>query len=150
MSRRSSEPTSRRGGSARRSWRRPGDRSVTLAARGALTRRDREADGPSLENPAGYRLTVVGTIVITDEGWYSFLAEREELTELDFWTPSARRSFRAPTFSPFLFKLRAPHKAICGFAYLLSSRRSRIGSRGRRSVLETDAPASRRYTPALG
>ncbi len=38
-------------------------------------------------------------------------------TELNFWTPSARRSFRAPQFSPFLFKLRAPHNAICGFAY---------------------------------
>jgi putative restriction endonuclease len=37
--------------------------------------------------------------------------------ELNFWTPSARRAFRAPTFSPFLFKLRAPHNAICGFAY---------------------------------
>jgi putative restriction endonuclease len=39
------------------------------------------------------------------------------LTELNFWTPSARRSFHAPQFSPFLFKLRAPHNAICGFAY---------------------------------
>ena len=61
--------------------------------------------------------TVIGTIAITDEGWYSFLEERPELTELNFWTPSARRSFRAPQFSPFLFKLRAPHNAICGFAY---------------------------------
>src|SRR5712692_261670 len=60
---------------------------------------------------------VIGTIAITDEGWYTFLEERPELTELNFWTPSARRSFRAPQFSPFLFKLRAPHNAICGFAY---------------------------------
>lgn len=60
---------------------------------------------------------MVGTIAITDEGWYRFLAERPEVTELNFWTPSARRSFRAPQFSPFLFKLRAPHNAICGFAY---------------------------------
>jgi len=60
---------------------------------------------------------VIGTVAITDEGWYSFLEERPELTELNFWTPSARRSFRAPRFSPFLFKLRAPHNAICGFAY---------------------------------
>jgi putative restriction endonuclease len=27
---------------------------------------------------------------------------------------------RAPEFSPFLFKLRAPHNAICGFAYFAS------------------------------
>jgi putative restriction endonuclease len=32
-------------------------------------------------------------------------------------TPSARRTFQAPPFSPFLFKLRSPHNAICGFAY---------------------------------
>jgi putative restriction endonuclease len=60
---------------------------------------------------------VIGTIAITDEGWYTFLEARPEVTELNFWTPSARRSFRAPQFSPFLFKLRAPHNAICGFAY---------------------------------
>ena len=59
----------------------------------------------------------IGTIAITDEGWYEFLEARPEVTELNFWTPSARRSFRAPQFSPFLFKLRAPHNAICGFAY---------------------------------
>jgi putative restriction endonuclease len=62
---------------------------------------------------------LLGTIAITDEGWYSFLAQHPELSELNFWTPSARRSFRAPQFSPFLFKLRAPHNAICGFAYFV-------------------------------
>ena len=60
---------------------------------------------------------MVGTIAITDEGWYRFLAGRADVTELNFWTPSARRTFRAPQFSPFLFKLRAPHNAVCGFAY---------------------------------
>ena len=58
-----------------------------------------------------------GTIAITDLGWYSFLAARPTISEVNFWTPSARRGFRAPQFSPFLFKLRAPHNAICGFAY---------------------------------
>ena len=60
---------------------------------------------------------MLGTIAITDEGWYRFLADRPHVTELTFWTPSARRTFVAPQFSPFLFKLRAPHNAICGFAY---------------------------------
>ena len=60
---------------------------------------------------------MVGTIAITDDGWYRFLANRRYLTEVNFWTPSAHRTFRAPQFSPFLFKLRAPHNAICGFAY---------------------------------
>jgi putative restriction endonuclease len=62
---------------------------------------------------------LVGTIAITDEGWYSFCAAHPEVTELNFWTPSARRSFRAPPFSPFLFKLRAPYNAICGFGYFV-------------------------------
>src|SRR5262245_30173985 len=60
---------------------------------------------------------MVGTIAITDEVWYRYLAGRADATELNFWTPSARRTFRAPQFSPFLFKLRAPHNAVCGFAY---------------------------------
>lgn len=58
----------------------------------------------------------VGTVAITDEGWYDFLRERPEVTELNFWTPSPRRRVTADPFSPFLFKLRAPRNAICGFA----------------------------------
>jgi putative restriction endonuclease len=57
-----------------------------------------------------------GTIAVTDTGWYEYLSQRA-LEEVNFWTPSDRRSFRAPEFSPFLFKLKAPHNAICGFAY---------------------------------
>ena len=60
---------------------------------------------------------MTGTVAITDAGWYRFLSDRPDIAELNFWTPSARRGFRAPQFSPFLFKLRAPHNAICGFAY---------------------------------
>jgi putative restriction endonuclease len=60
---------------------------------------------------------LIGTVAITDEGWYEFLAARPEVTELNFWTPSARRTFQAPAFSPFFFKLRSPHNAVCGFAY---------------------------------
>jgi putative restriction endonuclease len=37
--------------------------------------------------------------------------------EVNFWRPSATRAFRAPEFSPFLFKLKAPYNAICGFAW---------------------------------
>lgn len=36
---------------------------------------------------------------------------------MNFWRPSASRAFRAPEFSPFLFKLKAPDNAICGFAW---------------------------------
>jgi putative restriction endonuclease len=62
---------------------------------------------------------VIGTIAITDEAWCAFCAQHPEISELNFWTPSARRSFRAPAYSPFLFKLRAPYNAICGFAYFV-------------------------------
>ncbi len=58
-----------------------------------------------------------GTIAITDEGWYRFLSSHPEIAEVNFWTPSARRGFRAEARSPFLFKLRAPHRAVCGFAF---------------------------------
>ena len=34
-----------------------------------------------------------------------------------FWTPSNRKPVRALPFSPFLFKLKAPHNAICGYGY---------------------------------
>jgi putative restriction endonuclease len=60
---------------------------------------------------------LVGTIAITDEGWYRFLAAHPEVTELNFWTPSARRTFQAPLFSPVFFNLRSPANAICGLAY---------------------------------
>jgi len=36
---------------------------------------------------------------------------------VNFWTPSDRRRFSAPEFSPFFFKLKAPHRAIVGFAF---------------------------------
>ncbi len=60
---------------------------------------------------------MIGTIAVTDAGWYRFLRSRPNLTELNFWRPSARRAFKAPDFSPFFFKLRAPDNAICGYAY---------------------------------
>jgi len=60
---------------------------------------------------------MIGTIAVTDHGWYEFLLGRPDLDEVNFWRPSARRHFDAPNFSPFLFKLRSPHNAICGFGY---------------------------------
>jgi putative restriction endonuclease len=58
-----------------------------------------------------------GAIAITDYDWYVFLSARPQISEVNFWTPSARAGFRAEPFSPFLFKLKAPHNAICGFAW---------------------------------
>lgn len=60
---------------------------------------------------------MVGTIAPTDYEWYQFLHQTAPHEEVNFWRPSAQRSFRAPHFSPFLFKLKKPHDAICGFGY---------------------------------
>lgn len=60
-----------------------------------------------------------GTIAITDTAWYERLRTRPELEEVNFWKPSATRTFLAEPFSPFLFKLRAPESAICGFAFFV-------------------------------
>jgi putative restriction endonuclease len=62
-------------------------------------------------------VALLGTIAITDYGWYQFLSQRRYWDEANFWTPSAHWTFRAPEFSPFLFKLKAPHNAIAGFGY---------------------------------
>jgi putative restriction endonuclease len=59
---------------------------------------------------------ITGTISPTDFGWYQFLASTG-LQEVNFWTPSAHRAFRAERFSPFFFKLKSPHNAICGLAF---------------------------------
>ena len=60
---------------------------------------------------------LTGTIAITDYNWYQFLAGTPNIDEVNFWTPSSHWTFRAPEFSPFLFKLKAPHNAIAGFGY---------------------------------
>src|SRR5581483_1190332 len=60
---------------------------------------------------------MLGTIAPTDYGWYTFLHRQQILEEVNFWRPSAFRAYRAPEFSPFLFKLKSPHNAICGFGY---------------------------------
>lgn len=59
---------------------------------------------------------MIGTVAVTDFGWYEFLSRRA-LQEVNFWSPSDRRSVSAPAFSPFFFKLKAPHRAIAGFGY---------------------------------
>jgi putative restriction endonuclease len=62
-------------------------------------------------------MALTGTIAPTDFGWYDYLSRRASFDEVNFWTPSTHFAFRADDFSPFLFKLKAPHNAICGFGY---------------------------------
>lgn len=60
---------------------------------------------------------MVGTIAVTDFGWYSHLRSRPGLEEVNFWKPSANRAYSVPEYSPFMFKLKAPHNAVCGFGF---------------------------------
>jgi len=62
-------------------------------------------------------MPLIGAIAPTDFGWYESLSRRGSWNEVNFWTPSTHFAFRAGEFSPFLFKLKAPHNAICGFGY---------------------------------
>lgn len=59
---------------------------------------------------------MTGTIAPTDHGWYESLRYRA-FDEVNFWKPSGRRAFRAESLSPFLFKPKAPHNAVCGFGF---------------------------------
>ena len=58
-----------------------------------------------------------GTIAITDFDWYSYLSQQRSWDEVNFWKPTTTQPFRAPEFSPFFFKLKAPHRAVAGFGY---------------------------------
>ena len=58
-----------------------------------------------------------GAILPTDYDWYEYLSAQDVLSEVNFWRPSERRGFRALELSPFIFKLKTPHNAICGFGY---------------------------------
>lgn len=58
-----------------------------------------------------------GTVANTDRGWFEFLRGRPDLDEVNFWSPSPRRSFRGDPLSPFFFRLKAPEKVIAGFAF---------------------------------
>lgn len=60
-----------------------------------------------------------GIIAITDRAWFDFLRGLPNLDEVNFWKPSSRRGVRAALYTPFLFKLRAPDNAVCGFGYFV-------------------------------
>lgn len=60
---------------------------------------------------------MLGWIAPTDPDWFEFLSKHAPLEEVNFWTPSSHFTFRAEPGTPFLFKLKAPHKAVAGFGY---------------------------------
>lgn len=58
-----------------------------------------------------------GFIALTDPDWYSFLESQPRLDEVNFWQPRPGGFKALASGDPFLFKLRAPFKAICGFGF---------------------------------
>ena len=59
-------------------------------------------------------------VAVTDYAWFQRLNERPELTEVNFWSPSAGNFRALEPGELFLFKLHAPHNMIVGggiFAY---------------------------------
>lgn len=56
-----------------------------------------------------------GVVALTDWDWYSFLKDRDDLDEVNFWRTSSM-SFKAlRAGEPFFFKLKAPRREIAGF-----------------------------------
>ncbi|WP_327038641.1 HNH endonuclease [Micromonospora maris] len=63
---------------------------------------------------------------VTDETWFQFLAQRPQLTEVNFWRPSGG-AFRALTpGEPFLFKAHYPLNRIVGGGFFSGFERLRI------------------------
>jgi putative restriction endonuclease len=65
--------------------------------------------------PIGDHACVLGWVAPTDYDWYRFLQGRPEITEVNFWTPGGTNFGAVPAGSPFFFKLKRQHNAICGF-----------------------------------
>ena len=65
------------------------------------------------------KLDVHDGIALRLERWAleAHIRAQDGLSEVNFWRPSDRRGFRAENLSPFIFKLKSPHNAICGFGY---------------------------------
>ncbi len=63
-----------------------------------------------------------GFIAVTDDDWFSFLSERPEIDEVNFWQPGGNRLFGALSQGePFFFKLHAPYHFIVGGGFFAHS-----------------------------
>lgn len=59
-------------------------------------------------------------IGVTDDRWYSFLANRHGLDEVNFWHPGGKPPFtHLPAGTPFLFKLKSPVNRIAGGGFFI-------------------------------
>lgn len=53
----------------------------------------------------------------TDYQWFTFLRRLPDVDEVNFWRPSGRGFQAIPQHAPYLFELKAPHKAVGGFGF---------------------------------
>lgn len=60
------------------------------------------------------------TVGVTDNAWAAYLRSRDDLVEVNFWTPSGS-SFtgRASADEPFLFKTKRPHERLVGGGFFV-------------------------------
>ena len=64
---------------------------------------------------------------VTDNNWYRFLADRPEVTEVNFWQPSGARDFRVlDPGEPFFFKTHYPDNRLVGGGFFSDSARLRV------------------------
>jgi putative restriction endonuclease len=62
-------------------------------------------------------------VAVTDNDWFEMLRKQPNLSEVNFWAPSAANFRALQPGEMFLFKLHAPRNAIVGggiFAYLIA------------------------------
>jgi putative restriction endonuclease len=65
-------------------------------------------------------MTINLVVAVTDDDWFEMLRRRSNLTEVNFWAPSAANFRALEPGELFLFKLHAPRNVIVGggiFAY---------------------------------
>lgn len=61
-------------------------------------------------------------IGVTDNDWFSFLAQQPGIDEVNFWQPGGSRDFRTlQPGEPFLFKLHSPQHYIAGGGFFAHS-----------------------------
>lgn len=60
------------------------------------------------------------TLGVTDNAWADFLRARDDITEANFWVPSARNFMgRASADEPFLFKTKSPRNMLVGGGFFV-------------------------------
>ncbi len=96
---------------------------------------------------------------VTDSSWYSFLADRPWLAEVDFWQPSGAHEFRAlAPGEPFFFKTHYPQNKVVGGGFFSDSARLRVSeaweffgeANGAASAEEMRAHIAQYRRPPLG